>query len=106
MKEYQDIKTFLQKVMFWSEEVFVITKVENTVSLTYVIGDLKGEEIVGTFYKKELQNTNQKEFRTEKVIKTLQELQDAKNILFLTSNVSLDFYTHIDTYFYSNFDSS
>ena len=92
--------------MFWSEEVFVITKVENTVSLTYVIGDLKGEEIVGTFYKKELQKTNQKEFRTEKVIKTLQELQDAKNILFLTSNVSLDFYTHIDTYFYSNFDSS
>ena len=28
-----------------------------------------GEEIVGTFYEKELQKTNQKEFRTEKVIK-------------------------------------
>ena len=36
---------------------------------TYVINDLKGEEIVGTFYQKELQKTNQKEFRVEKVIK-------------------------------------
>ena len=51
------------------EEVFVITKVENTVPWTYVIIDLKGEEIVGTFYEKELQKTNQKEFRVEKVIK-------------------------------------
>ena len=33
------------------------------------ISDLKGEEIVGTFYEKELQKTNQKEFRVEKVIK-------------------------------------
>ena len=36
---------------------------------TYVINDLKGEEIVGRFYQKELQKTNQKEFRVEKVIK-------------------------------------
>ena len=34
-----------------------------------VISDLMGEEIVGTFYEKELQKTNQKEFRVEKVIK-------------------------------------
>ena len=33
---------------------------------TYAISDLKGEEIVGTFYKKKLQKTNQKEFRVEK----------------------------------------
>ena len=52
-----------------SEDVFVITKVKNTVPWTYVISDLKGEEIVGTFYEKELQKTNQKEFRVEKVIK-------------------------------------
>ena len=32
-----------------SEEVFVITKVKNTVPWTYVISHLKGEEIVGTF---------------------------------------------------------
>ena len=42
----------------WSEEVFVISKIKNTVPCTYVISDLKGEEIVGTFYEKELQKTN------------------------------------------------
>ena len=53
----------------WSEEVFVIKKVQNTVRWTYVIDDLNGEEIIGTFYEKELQKTNQGEFRIEKVIK-------------------------------------
>ena len=46
----------------WSEEVFVIKKVKHSVPWTYVINDLNGEEIVGTFYKKELQKTNQKDF--------------------------------------------
>ena len=36
---------------------------------TFVISDLKDEEIVGTFYEKELHKTNQKEFGVEKVIK-------------------------------------
>ena len=54
----------------WSEEVFVIKKVKNTVSWTYVISDTKGEWIVGTFYKKESQKASQKEFRVEKVVKT------------------------------------
>ena len=53
----------------WSEEVFVISKIKNTVPWTYVINDLNGEEIIGTFYEKELQKTNQKEFRIEKVLK-------------------------------------
>ena len=53
----------------WSEEVFVIKKVKNTIPSTYVIDDLNGEEIIGTFYEKELQKTNQEEFRIEKVIK-------------------------------------
>ena len=52
-----------------SEEVFVIKKVRNTVPWTYVINDLNGEEIIGTFCEKELQKINQKEFRIEKVIK-------------------------------------
>ena len=38
----------------WSEEVFVIKKVKNTIRWTYVINDLNGEEIIGTFYEKEL----------------------------------------------------
>ena len=46
---------------------FVIKKIKNTVSWTYVISYLKGEEIVRTFYEKELQKS--KEFRVEKVIK-------------------------------------
>ena len=33
------------------------------------MNDLNGEEISGTFYENELQKTNQKEFRIEKVIK-------------------------------------
>ena len=35
----------------------------------HVINDLNGEDINGTFYEKELQKTNQEEFRIEKVIK-------------------------------------
>ena len=52
----------------WSEEDFVIKKVKNTIPWTYVINDLNGNEIIGTFYEKELQKTNQKDFRIEKVI--------------------------------------
>ena len=36
----------------WSEEVFAIKKVKNTVPWTYVINDLDGEEIIGIFYEK------------------------------------------------------
>ena len=53
----------------WSEEVLVIKEVKNTVPWKYVINDLNGEQIIGTFYEKELQKTNQEEFRIEKVIK-------------------------------------
>ena len=34
-----------------------------------MINDVNGEEIIGTFYEKELQKTHQKEFRIEKVFK-------------------------------------
>ena len=53
----------------WPEEVFVISKIKNTVPWTYAISDLNGEEIIGTFHEKELLKTNQEEFRIEKVIK-------------------------------------
>ena len=53
----------------WSEKIFIIKRIENTVPWTYVINDLNGEEIIGSFYDKELQKTNQEEFRIEKVIK-------------------------------------
>ena len=53
----------------WSEEVFVIKKIKNTVPWTYVIDDLTGKEITGIFFEKELQKIDQQEFRMGKVIK-------------------------------------
>ena len=53
----------------WSEEIFIIKKIKNTVPWKYVINDLNGEEIIGTSYENQLQDTKQKEFRIEKVIK-------------------------------------
>ena len=50
----------------WSEEAFVIKEVKNTVPWSYVISDLNGEEITGTFYEKELQKTNQEEFKLKR----------------------------------------
>ena len=53
----------------WSEEIFIIKKIKNTVPWTYVLNDLNGEKIIGPFYESELQKTDQKEFRIEKVLK-------------------------------------
>ena len=39
----------------WSEEVFVLKEAKITVPWPYVISDFNGEEIIGTFYEKELQ---------------------------------------------------
>ena len=44
----------------WSEEVFVVSKIKSTVPWTYAINDLNDEEIIGRFYEKELQKTNQR----------------------------------------------
>ena len=49
---------------FWRSK-----KVKNTLLWTYVINDLNGEEIIETFYEKELQKANKQGFRIEKVIK-------------------------------------
>ena len=53
--------------MVWRS--FVIKKVKNTVTWTYVINELNGKDIIETFNEKELQKTNQQELRIEKVIK-------------------------------------
>ena len=52
----------------WTEEIFTITRIQNTKPITYKIADLKREEIAGTFYEPELQKTKQQVFRIEKVI--------------------------------------
>ena len=53
----------------WSKQIFIVNKIKNTVPWTYVISNLNGEVIMESFYEKELQKNNQKEFRIEKVIK-------------------------------------
>ena len=47
----------------WSEDIYVILKVKNSIPWTYVISDFKSEKSVGMFPEKEVQNTNQKESR-------------------------------------------
>ena len=47
----------------------MIKEAKNNVPWTYVVNDLNDDEIIETFYEKELQKTNQQEFRIEKVIK-------------------------------------
>ena len=51
------------------KKILQLKKVKNTVPWKYGINDLNGEEIIGPSYEKELQTTNQQEFRIEKVIK-------------------------------------
>ena len=41
----------------WTTEIFVIDKILNTNPYTYKIKDLKGEDIIGSFYENELQKT-------------------------------------------------
>ena len=50
----------------WSEEAFAIKENKNTVPWTYVINDLSGEEIIGTFYEKELQKIDQQNLEQKK----------------------------------------
>ena len=50
----------------WSEEVFVIEKIKNTLPWTYIISDFQGKEIGGTFYKNELQKQIKKTLELKK----------------------------------------
>ena len=53
-------------ILNWSEEVFVITKVKNTVPWIYAINDLNGEEIVGNFTKRNCKNQIKKSLELKK----------------------------------------
>ena len=56
----------------------MIKKVKNIVLWTYVITDLSGKEIVEAFYEKELQKSNQEEFKVEKVISSKGDILNVK----------------------------
>ena len=71
MLQFEGIKKFFLEDMlqFCPKQFLLLAKLQSTVPWTWVIDDLNGEEIIGTFYEKELQKTNQKEFKIEKTIK-------------------------------------
>ena len=52
----------------WTEEIFTIKEIRDTNPITYILEDLQGEEIKGTFYEPELQKSKQQVYRIEKVI--------------------------------------
>ena len=41
----------------WSKEIFIVDKINDTVSYTYNIKDLNDEEILDSFYDRELQKS-------------------------------------------------
>ena len=41
----------------WSSEIFIVDKINDTVPYTYNLKHLNDEEIIGSFYDKELQKT-------------------------------------------------
>ncbi|KAL9955693.1 hypothetical protein ACROYT_G037051 [Oculina patagonica] len=53
----------------WSEEMFVITKIQHTNPITYKLKDLNNEDIQGSFYEPELLKAKQDVFRIDKVIR-------------------------------------
>ena len=73
MLEFQKTKTFFAKwyAPNWSEVVFIVSKIKNTVSWTYVVSDLNGEETTKSFYEKELQKAIQEKSRIEKYLKEM-----------------------------------
>ena len=71
MLEFQNTKIFLLKDthQIVLKKFLLLAILKKTFPWTSVINDLNGEEITGKFYEKELQKTNQQEFRIKKVIR-------------------------------------
>ena len=61
VSEYRNTKNIFAKgyTQNWSEEIFIINKIKNRIPWTYVVSDLNGEPIPGSFYEEELQKTSQ-----------------------------------------------
>ena len=53
----------------WTEEVFIVDKIQYTNPITYKLKDLNNEEIKGSFYESELLEAKQDVFRNDKVIR-------------------------------------
>ena len=53
----------------WSEEIFIISKIKNTVPWTHVINDLNGAEITGSFDAKNCKRLIKKNLELKKYLK-------------------------------------
>ena len=53
----------------WTEEIFLVDKIQSTNPITYRLKELNNEEIQGSFYEPELLKAKQDVFRIEKVIR-------------------------------------
>ena len=63
MLEFQNIKIFLLKDTLQIGQKFLLLVKLKTIPWTYVISDFNADTMAESFYEKELQKTNQKEFR-------------------------------------------
>jgi hypothetical protein len=52
----------------WTEQLFIVDEVQDTIPITYKVKNLLDEKIEGSVYEKELQKSDQEVFRVEKVI--------------------------------------
>lgn len=53
----------------WTEEIFVVDKIQYSNPITFKLKDLLGEDIKGSFYEQEMLREEQNIFRIEKVIR-------------------------------------
>ena len=53
----------------WSEELYLVDKVQNTIPITYTLKGLLEQQIEGSFYEQELQKSYQEGSRVEKVLR-------------------------------------
>ena len=71
------VRISIQKKLFdkgatanWSEEIFKVKKLRlDTNPIVYQLEDLAGEDVVGNFYKEQLQITNQEIYRVDRVLR-------------------------------------
>ena len=56
MKKVVDLKQMIE-FPNWSKEIFIVNKINDTVPYTYNLKHLNDEEIIGSFYDKELQKS-------------------------------------------------
>ena len=75
--------------------MFRISKIVLTIPITYKIIDLNGEDIEGSFYRKELQKTKQDIFRIEKIIR-----QQGNKSLVKWFGYNDSFNSWVDNYYY------